>query len=534
MRIAETPRALCIWKFIRVLLALTFLSPVFISPAVAQKQPGNPSNPGSAGTSASQPAGMSYLLGDLPTEMPQKDKQITIICYELKEGASAAQPFFLELADPGGDRECAKLDPRHTRPLFAGDKLVIRIHALLSDTTNFKSLTINVTTQQGTPINAAPIRPSMSATGATASAGGAAAAPKMNTLSMIINLAPAKRPSDVKYYLTWPVQMQGDTVPTVTITGMYAPSLTWQSKTPYLAGNVVLADPDNHHLYSAVEGGVSGVVQPAFPTSASAKIVDGTIVWQESGIVNARNWQANYPYQKGDVVWASPDNGHAYTALKSGSSGPMPPTFAITASSSNPSEITDNSVSWQDSGSSSGLTVGSQNEQSVNLLNLTLPQAHTLYYYNLASGVVASTVEPPTFVFQQTAGSTTNTPKRIGGDPLVDPVLMFMAYPVPMDAERPWHPRDLIPGITFGLSLSSPASNFYFGGSSEIRRNVQVVYGFNIARISKLAPAGTVSTSTSTPATVQYWGKGAFIGITYNISSFIQSLFGGGGKSGGS
>jgi hypothetical protein len=125
-------------------------------------------------------------------------------------------------------------------------------------------------------------------------------------------------------------------------------------------------------------------------------------------------------------------------------------------------------------------------------------------------------------------------------------VLLFSAYLKPMDAESNWKPSNLTPAVTFGLSLTSPASNFYFGGSSEFVRNVQVVYGFTIAQQAQLAPglyqptnppAGSCQANCSTsnatpPATVQNFKLGGFIGISYNITGFIQSLFGGGGGKG--
>jgi hypothetical protein len=85
--------------------------------------------------------------------------------------------------------------------------------------------------------------------------------------------------------------------------------------------------------------------------------------------------------------------------------------------------------------------------------------------------------------------------------------------------------------------LSSPANNFYIGASTEIRRNVQFVIGFNIAKISKIAVSGgatTVHVTGSAPAvpTAQYFAHGGFVGLTFNISGFIQGLFGGGGGSG--
>ena len=95
-----------------------------------------------------------------------------------------------------------------------------------------------------------------------------------------------------------------------------------------------------------------------------------------------------------------------------------------------------------------------------------------------------------------------------------------------MDAESKWRRRDLWPGITLGFSLTTPADSFYFGGSSEIRRNVQLVYGLNYAKVTTLAPTNFVDPADSTaPKTVNKFGKGAFVGFTFNID-FIKGLFG--------
>jgi hypothetical protein len=121
----------------------------------------------------------------------------------------------------------------------------------------------------------------------------------------------------------------------------------------------------------------------------------------------------------------------------------------------------------------------------------------------------------------------------------VDPVLFITWYPVPFDAERPFRPSDFLHvGANFGLSLASPTNNFYVGGSTEIRRNVQLVFGFNVAKISRLAVSSgttiTVSGAPPSPPTTQHFAKGAFIGLTFNISGFVQGLFGGGGGGGSS
>ena len=94
-----------------------------------------------------------------------------------------------------------------------------------------------------------------------------------------------------------------------------------------------------------------------------------------------------------------------------------------------------------------------------------------------------------------------------------------------MDAERRFHKSDLIPAPTLAFSLSSPSTNFYFGGSSELFvRNLQLVYGFSIAKTGVLQPTAN-QLSATTAATQQVFLKGGFVGVSFNITGFIQSLF---------
>jgi hypothetical protein len=98
--------------------------------------------------------------------------------------------------------------------------------------------------------------------------------------------------------------------------------------------------------------------------------------------------------------------------------------------------------------------------------------------------------------------------------------------------------RDYIPAPSLGISLANPTKNFYLGASNEaLVRNLQVFYGVAFQNASlRLAP------NTSQPvwggggtqpavATVSGFQKGFFIGATFNLSGFIQSLFGGSSKS---
>jgi hypothetical protein len=173
-------------------------------------------------------------------------------------------------------------------------------------------------------------------------------------------------------------------------------------------------------------------------------------------------------------------------------------------------------------------------DQVVTMLSLQLSQVHPLYYYNIATGVVVSSVRNPSFYRvpmqpTSTGAAAAYTTVADPGSRQVAPVLMFTGYILPFDAERNWNPRDLIPGLSFGFSLTAPASSFFFGGSFEIRRNIQFVAGLNLAKVNALAPAGNVDPSVSTaPATKQVFEKGPFWGITLNID-FIKGLFGGGG-----
>ena len=173
-------------------------------------------------------------------------------------------------------------------------------------------------------------------------------------------------------------------------------------------------------------------------------------------------------------------------------------------------------------------------DQTVSLLNYQLPQVHSLYYYNIAFGVVGSTIRAPTFGFSP---APKYTPVQVGSTPIIDPVILFTAYFRPIDAESPYRAKDLIPGASFGLSLTSPSNNFYFGASSEIMRNVQATYGFTMARVPELPnsnvfnPTGSSGApSSATPVTTQHFEKGGFLGLTFNFSGFIQSLFSSGAK----
>jgi hypothetical protein len=81
--------------------------------------------------------------------------------------------------------------------------------------------------------------------------------------------------------------------------------------------------------------------------------------------------------------------------------------------------------------------------------------------------------------------------------------------------------------------LANPSTSFYAGASFELFRNLQLVVGYNFAKESKLPnPSVQIPGNSTTAVTAQKLSNGPFFGLTFNISGFIQGLFGGGGGGG--
>jgi hypothetical protein len=163
----------------------------------------------------------------------------------------------------------------------------------------------------------------------------------------------------------------------------------------------------------------------------------------------------------------------------------------------------------------------------VSLINETLPQTHSLSYFNIATGFAISAVRNPSYsTFPTSPGASTyTTQSRVGRT--VEPILLFTTYlpGLALDAESPWKLKNLIPGVSFGFSMSNPGSSFYVGASTEIWRNLQLVGGLNInTKINTLVPNQIFSMTA--PSTTQKTGTGGFLGLTLNLD-FIASFFGG-------
>jgi hypothetical protein len=304
----------------------------------------------------------------------------------------------------------------------------------------------------------------------------------------------------------------------------------WQPNTAFANHALIVPSPANGHHYEAQMDGVTGPNQPPFPITPGSIVSEASnLVWIDAGSTlpnsakNVKTWMPSTAFFIGDVI-QDPPSGHYYSVIQAGFSSSTLPNFSIPAPVKVAEADSHSPIQWQDLGSSLPASLSSvgttPSDQSVSLLTYTLPQVHALSYFNLASGVVVSSIKTNSFV---NTGSS-NAPNWIStkNGLTIDPILALTAYFKPIDAERPWRKSDLIPGATLAFSLSSPTTNFYFGGSSEFPklRNVQFTYGFTLVRSSVLEPPFTASAAV----TKQHYLKGGFVGLTFNITGFIQSL----------
>jgi hypothetical protein len=535
-------------------------------PAAAQpstKQAGN-QTPSSSGL-----PGVSYDHPNWPGSLPNLSAaKRYVACYQMNYGSSSAQPFILTPVHPvnietagktafdvrcdavsttdqdpdmrkwcaghpkGSWTPCSPMDEDH--PILMGQTLVMGVDLTKVQQDRMKILNLNVTTASSSSINATPIRPSFSTSGFVALSGPVT-------------------------YLTWPAQIPGDVLPTISVNLVYTPPTpgeAWSRKTYYPYGSIVTSSTRNGHYYMAVGSGVSGAEQPPFPVSLPVTVNDGAVIWQDTGPAAPAGsgpgsgkapgvWLPSHSYQPGDAI-IDPYNGHVYVAMVQGQSGPRPsegnpppvmPSFPTgDAGIVKESQDETNKLAWTDLGVTPPASVaGTQaSDQTVNLLNLQLPQSHSRSYYNLAAGVVYSTVHNRTFGIPSGVTSSSGEVET-SSSATIDPVLLFTGYPWPSDTERHcsfpkcmWQTK---PGVSFGLSLASPSSSFYAGTSVELVRNIQLVLGWNWSKQARLPnPPVALTGNSPSPATVQKFENGPFFGLTFNVSGFIQGLFGGGGS----
>lgn len=323
----------------------------------------------------------------------------------------------------------------------------------------------------------------------------------------------------------------------------------WLASHSYDQGDSII-DPYNGHVYIAMNKGTSGAlpIDPFSLPAASAGVnqpaqppqivQDGGAAWRATSGTCSTTWQSRHPYVVPATVGMY--NGLCYTLSKPGISGPLPiqPNFPAGDAGTfkdYPTQPDSNKLVWIDLGVTPPTSIsGAQAvDQTVNLLNLQLPQSHTLAYLNLASGVLYGTVHNRTFGIP---AGTTNTGGQVetSTNATIEPVLIFTAYPWPADTESHcgykciWQTK---PGASVGLSLSNPSGSFYAGTSLEVIRNVQLVLAWNWQKTARLpSPSVNLASNATSAVTVQKFENGPAFGLTFNVSGFIQSLFGGGGS----
>lgn len=335
---------------------------------------------------------------------------------------------------------------------------------------------------------------------------------------------------------------------------IYPPPSSWIANAAYAKGAAVAPNPSNGHYYTASSPGVSGANQPAFPVSPVSCTRDhqGTCCVQEFDaltLVDAgtslptgakpKLWAVGVPLFLGDVV-EDRSSGHYFVVTGAGIPATENPNFEVAAPNSVPATTTTGSTSWIDIGSTlpASASMGTQpGDQTVNLLGLTFPQTQVLDRFNLAAGVVLSSLIPPAITsFSSIDGSkggacpsgvaTCTAYTATKGSHIVDPVLGVSVYLLkPMDAERNWEISDLLPAPTIDISLSSPSSNFHIGAASEFARNLQLVYG--VSAVDETRLGGKITTFNGSPTsliTAKKFNVGGFFGVTFNITGFIQTL----------
>jgi hypothetical protein len=313
------------------------------------------------------------------------------------------------------------------------------------------------------------------------------------------------------------------------------PASDWAAKRRVAAGSVIF-NAANGHYYVAQNAGITGSVRPAFvvvPASTISENAPSPVTWLDIGTAlpsgaTPLRWTPATVFLAGQVI--ASDNGRYYVASIGGQSGSSPPPNLVSGLT-----VDDGTVKWIYAGVPipAGVANAGPSDQVVNLLNLTLPQVHSMYYFNLATGVLASSIRNSSFSRVRAAPNNAAdtiarfTTQEVRSSPGVEPAILFTTYlpGLPMDAESPWTARNLIPGLSVGLSLTSPSKSFYFGASSEIWRHVQLVGGINVAKVTRLSPQGFVpDTSSATPMTVDRFTTGGFAGLTFNVD-FIKGLF---------
>jgi hypothetical protein len=519
-------------------IAIVLLSSVLGRPVNGQNQKG-----GSPNADPSTFPGESYLIQEWPTTKPEYGSQ-RIIWYKTVRTTSTSQPIILEpiscndrpaaptlFDNQNSDKlkfeDCDRppraarpelyapsLPARDRNPLQDGQRLVIAIYdqAGVLDPSTVLLLNLNVVPQTASALSPAALRPSISSSGGGNSGPGQGTQGILPGVTLSISAksgtpqtsATLKPFGDLVAVVT---DASGNGAPGVNVTFSAQPAQNGASTT--LDTQTVQTDSTGAARATFTANSIAG---GPYQVIATAQNVTGAAVF------TLKNIPPKYYY----LTWMNRLT--ADTAL----------TVSVTALLPAPLITQQNPLQPSPAPS----------EPAVTILNATYTQVHALDTYNVAFGMIYSSLRNPTFTRVESqlpvtcpSGSSPTcvaspsmyqTVRTPGARP-IDPTVFFTVYVFgKFDAERKWHWTDLKPEPSVGLSLSSPGSDFFVGASSEVLRGIQIVGGWHRGKINALGPSIVNDpTSSAAPATVQNYGNGGFVGVSFNIN-FIQSLFGGG------
>jgi hypothetical protein len=228
---------------------------------------------------------------------------------------------------------------------------------------------------------------------------------------------------------------------------------TWAPLTRFNVHESIQAGNRLYYHVIRSTAGISGVKDPGFPITDYCTVVDpvvrikdNSVEWQDVGTLRPRerrgcaemaeefggrmkipDWNqvhsANGPVPRGAVIFEpGEEGGRYYKALNGGIVGTFTPFVNITP----PMLIT-----WEDAGTTAPASVatGQPADQVVSLINLTLPQTHTLARFNISAGAGLSFVNrPPIFAWVAPTTPGVNLPTGPTSVPTTSSTTAFTYY----------------------------------------------------------------------------------------------------------
>ena len=116
----------------------------------------------------------------------------------------------------------------------------------------------------------------------------------------------------------------------------------WKTQTAYKVSAYVVPTTNNGYYYKCTSAGTSGSSEPSWPTTNTATVADGTVMWKNIGKVR----KSATPYTAGEILIPYYNNGHYYRCATTGTSSTSEPSWPTT----NAATVTDGTVTWVEAG----------------------------------------------------------------------------------------------------------------------------------------------------------------------------------------